>query len=128
MVLAYWGLEVAQNSLAHKLKTIPGIGTPGPNIRYLASREVQVRYREGILADLVQAIETDIPPIALVRTRELPYWPEDTPHAVVITGIADDDFWVHDPAKESPNIRVNQGDFYLAWDLMANLYILLRPL
>ena len=127
MVLGYWGKEEEQETLAQRLKTISGFGTPGSNILFLASRGLQVEYREGQLEDLEQALEENIPPIALVRTRELPYWSEDTPHAVVLTGAEDDTFLVNDPGKEMPHIRVSKGDFYLAWDLMADLFILLLP-
>ncbi len=127
MVLAYWGLEAKQKGLARKLKTIPGVGTPGPRVQALASRSLRVTYGEGQLVDLMQAIAADIPPVVLVRTRELPYWFEDTPHAVVITGVENDLFYVNDPAVTSVNVQVTQEDLYLAWDLMANLYVLLQP-
>ncbi|MBE7529785.1 MAG: hypothetical protein HND44_15260 [Chloroflexi bacterium] len=72
MVLAYWGMEAKQKSLARKLKTIPGVGTPGPRVQSLASKSLRVTYGEGQLVDLTQAIAADIPPIVLVRTVNYP--------------------------------------------------------
>lgn len=109
MVLAYWGIEANQKNLAHKMQTISGVGTPGPNIQRLSSRHLSIVYDEGSLEDLRRALEMDIPPIALVRTRELPYWNEDTPHAVVVTGFENDILFVNDPAIETPNIHVPDG-------------------
>ena len=56
----------------------------------------------------------------------LAYWDVNTPHAVVITGLDESSVWVHDPAKPQSNIQVSIGDFLLAWDVMMNLYVLLR--
>jgi hypothetical protein len=51
-----------------------------------------------------------------VRTSELPYWDEDTPHAVVVIGMDDSSIYLLDPAypDEIP-VAVSLGDFSLAW-------------
>jgi hypothetical protein len=126
MVLAYWGIEHNQAEIAQTMDIFPGIGVPGSRIKRLASRQLDVLYGEGELADLQTAVAQNIPPIALVSTAELPYWDISTPHAIVITGIDENSVWMHDPAKIQPNIEVSIGDFLLAWDVMMNLYALLR--
>lgn len=125
MVLGYWGLEQEQSQLAAILQTVPGAGTSGSKIKLLASKHLNVIYESGELRDLRMALENDIPPIALVWTGELPYWKIKTPHAVVVTGINDELVWLNDPAEEKPDVQITIGDFYLAWDVMANLYALL---
>ena len=126
MVLGYWGIEQAQTKLAKILQTVPGAGTSGSKINLLASKHLNVIYESGELPDLRRALENEIPPIVLVWTGELPYWKITTPHAVVVTGISDESIWLNDPAEEKPDVQVTIGNFYLAWDVMANLYALLQ--
>jgi hypothetical protein len=102
------------------------VGTSGSKVKLLTSKHLGVVYEPGETSDLRKALENDIPPIALVWTGELPYWKIATPHAVVVTGIDDEFVWLSDPAVEKPNVQVTIGDFYLAWDVMANLYALLQ--
>lgn len=126
MVLAAQGIEQDQTRLAQKLGVIPGIGLPGSRIKQLATSQIQVTYGEGELGDLQTAVSNRTPPITLVSTGELPYWDTTTPHAVVVTGIDEKAVWLHDPAKEQPHIEVPLGDFLLAWDMMMNLYAIIK--
>ncbi|MBI5054898.1 MAG: C39 family peptidase [Chloroflexi bacterium] len=125
MVLAYWGIEQTQESLAKKLQTITGVGTPASRLRSLASNTLEVVYKEGEIDDLRSALSQNIPPIALVHTRELPYWNQPTAHAVIVIGIENDLVILNDPAMPEGGTQVALGDFHLAWDTMANLYALL---
>ena len=125
MVLAYWGIERNQQDLARQMGTIPDFGTPGSRVLQLSSRQIQVHYSQGDMESIRNALTNDIPPIALVWTGELPYWQSGTTHAVVITGIEGDFLLLNDPVYEQANIRVSVGDFYLAWDEMANYYAVL---
>jgi ABC-type bacteriocin/lantibiotic exporter with double-glycine peptidase domain len=125
MVLANWGTERNQQNLGRQLGTIPNFGTPGSSVLRLSSRQIQANYSQGDLESIQHALANDIPPITLVWTGELPYWQSRTTHAVVITGIEGDFLFLNDPALEQANIRVSVGDFYLAWDEMANHYALL---
>lgn len=113
MVLTYWGIERSQTELAQTMDIFPGIGVPGSRIKRLASRQLDVSYGEGELADLETAVAQNIPPIALVSTTELPYWDINTPHAVVITGIDENFVWLHDPAKPQSNIKCLLAIFFL---------------
>ena len=47
-------------------------------------------YKEGEIDDLRLALSQNIPPIALVHTRELPYWNQPAAHAVVVISIEND--------------------------------------
>ena len=49
-----------------------------------------------------------------------------TAHAVVITDMGEAEVLLNDPGVEHGPISVSFGDFYLAWDEMANLYGLIR--
>ena len=126
MVFAARGIEQNQTHLGYKLGIIPGIGVPGSRIKQLVTSQIQVVYGEGEIGNLQTAVSNNIPPIALVSTGELPYWHITTPHAVVVTGIDEKAVWLHDPANERPHIEVPLGDFLLAWDMMMNLYALIK--
>ena len=73
MVLAYWGIEQDQHVLAAQMETIADGGTPGPRVKRLQSRTLNVTYGDGEISDLQSAIQRGTPPIALVLTSELPY-------------------------------------------------------
>jgi hypothetical protein len=126
MVLAYWDLEVSQEKIARQLKTIPGAGTPGSRLQLLASRSLKVEYRAGALADLQFALTQGFPPIVLLHTSQLPEWNSATPHAVVILEIAGDFVAMNDPGMLQAPVRAKVGDFELAWDVMDNLYAVIR--
>jgi uncharacterized protein YvpB len=55
------------------------------------------------------------PCIVFLRTGELPYWQEDTGHAVVLVGMDEDVVYLNDPAFAQAPQRVSRGDFLLAW-------------
>jgi len=125
MVLAYGGISREQTDLAAELQTTIGAGTPGNRLRALASKTLDVFYGQGELADLQVALKRQTPPIALVYTAELPYWPQATAHAVVVVGIEQRAVFVNDPGMSRSPLQVSLDDFLLAWDEMANLYALL---
>ena len=125
MVLAYSGINREQNDLAAELQTIPGAGTSGNRLRALVSKTLDVFYGPGELADLQAALKRKIPPIALVYTAELPYWPQATAHAVVVVGIEPRAVFLNDPGMPQSPLQVSRDEFLLAWDEMANLYALL---
>ncbi|MCB0097821.1 MAG: peptidase C39 family protein [Caldilineaceae bacterium] len=126
MVMAYWGIDRDQSKLARELRTIVGAGTPGSRLLHLASRSLDVHYGEGVIDDLRSALNQGIPPIVLVNTMHFPHWQLQTAHAVVITDMGEAEVLMNDPGVEHGPISVSFGDFYLAWDEMANLYGLIR--
>lgn len=126
MVLAFWGLTRSQSRLARQLQTVLGAGTPGSHLQRLASCSLDVHYGEGELDDLYAALEQGVPPIALVNTKHFPHWEIETAHAVVILGMDETTVTLNDPGINHGPTSVGLGDFYLAWDEMANLYGLMR--
>jgi ABC-type bacteriocin/lantibiotic exporter with double-glycine peptidase domain len=126
MVFAYLGIELSQEKIARKLKTVPRAGTPGFHLQRLASSALEVIYRSGDVNDLRLALNQGLPPIVLVATGQLPYWGEATAHAVVVIGIEGSSIIVNDPAMSEPAIQVSVGDFELAWDELVNRYGLRR--
>jgi len=117
MALAYWSISKSQAEIAVQIKHIEGAGTPSKNIMHLAAFGVEIKWREsGSVDELQRALLRTHVPIVFLRTGELPYWDEDTPHAAVVVGIESDVVHVNDPAFENVPIPVPKGDFELAWD------------
>lgn len=126
MILAYWKIELSQEKIARRLKTIPKAGTPGSHLRFLASANLEVLYQSGDMNDLRFALDQGTPAITLVNTSQLRYWNEATAHAVVVIGIDESSVIVNDPGIVEAAIAVPIGDFELAWDEIVNRYGLLR--
>ena len=85
MVLAYLGVSVAYGRLLKLLRVKTQIGAPASNIRNLKKLGLDVIYQQGTLAELHHHLTSHRPCIAFVKTSELPYWAEQTNHAVVLT-------------------------------------------
>jgi len=66
-----------------------------------------------------------VPSILFVRTRELPYWQIDTPHAVVLAGVEGDSVYLFDPAVEAGPVSIPSGDLVLAWSYFDYTYAVL---
>jgi ABC-type bacteriocin/lantibiotic exporter with double-glycine peptidase domain len=124
MVLAYLGIERNQADLASQLDLIPGVGVPSSRVQRLVSHRLAVTHTEGEPSHLLAALGQGHPIILNVMTRQLPYWSEDTYHALVFTGIEGNLATVNDPAFGQP-IMVSFAELVLAWDDAANLYTVL---
>ncbi len=117
MALASFGIQVPQEELAQLLSHIPGAGTPARNILRLSRYGVSVLYQQnGTPEDLEQEVRKDSVVIVFVRTGELPYWEEDVPHAVVVSGMEAGILYLNDPSFHEAPIPVPEADFLLAWD------------
>jgi len=81
MVLGYLGLPQDYDQLNRLLGIDPLVGAPFRNLRRLASLGIDVAITEGTLAGLAEQLTEGRAPIALLTTGDLPYWPEDAPHA-----------------------------------------------
>jgi len=114
MCLAYIGVNINYTRLLKLLKVMP-YGTPGHNLKYLASKHIQVSYREGNLDELKTLLEDNLPCITLVRTSDLPHWHYTTDHAIVAIGFDEDAVYVNDPAFEAHPLKVPLAKFELAW-------------
>ena len=123
MVLAYLGIRQTQAAL-NRLLGLTSIGTSYSNIRRLTALGVGVTLAYGAEEELRAAIERATPPIVFVKTGDLPYWHDNTSHAVVLTGYDDEAVYLNDPAFVANPQRVSWDDFMLAWDELDNSYAL----
>ena len=115
MALGYLGRESDYLRIARQLD-LTSIGTPFPNLRRLASKDLDVLCRRGTLPVLHEHLNHGQPCIVSVQTGQLPYWRgEDFAHAAVVVGMEVDYVYLHDPAVAVYPLRVGLGDFDLAW-------------
>ena len=125
MVLAHLEQPALQEDIARQIGARPA-GVPAFNIRRLAAWGLDVQYGQGSLSELTAALVRGNAPIIFLRTSELPYWQEDTPHAVVLVGLDRESAFLLDPAYEDETpVSVTLGDFLLAWSHFEMVYALI---
>ena len=73
MVLAYWGLPRSEAAVRRVLGTRT-FGTPSFAVQRLSQWDVQVRYCEWSIAQLLDALDAQHPVILFVRTGFLDHW------------------------------------------------------
>jgi uncharacterized protein YvpB len=84
----------------------------------------------GILGnweELQAHLENNRPCMTLVQTSELPYWAEESDHAVIVIGLDDELIYLNDPAFPEAPIQVTRGEFDLAWLEKDEVYAVLIP-
>lgn len=121
MVLAYLQEPVDPVRIARLLDTHE-FGTVAPQIRKLADWGYKVTYQSGSLTTLRNLLAADLPPIVFVWTGDLPYWSVNTPHALVVVGMDDENILVNDPSFHEAPQSIPLGDFLLAWAEFDNRY------
>ena len=126
MVAAYWKQPLYQADIARWLGTTP-IGTPSSRIQKISRHGFDVVYQTGSWAQLVEWLEQQVPCIVFVRTGELPYWAVDTPHAVVLAGIATESVFLFDPAFSEAPLEAPVDAFMLAWSYSDYTYAVISP-
>jgi hypothetical protein len=89
-------------------------------------RWVTVSIEAGTLDTLADLVAAERAPIVLLTTGDLPYWSEDTPHAVVVVGLDETSVYLNDPAFESAPQRASRGDSELAWLTRDQLMAVIR--
>ncbi len=125
MVLAYLQQPALQEDIARQINARPA-GVPAFNIQRLVTWGLEVQYGQGSLSELSASLTKGNAPIVFLRTSELPYWQEDTAHAVVLVGLDSDSASLLDPAYEDETpVRVTLGDFLLAWSHFDMVYALI---
>ena len=125
MVLAYLQKPAVQEDIARQIGARPA-GVPAFNIRRFAAWGLDVQYGQGSLSELTAALVRGNAPIIFLRTSELSYWQEDTPHAVVLVGLDTDSAFLLDPAYEdAAPVSVTLGDFLFAWSHFDMVYALI---
>jgi len=124
MVLDYLGRSTPYEQLLRFLDVKPW-GAPAYNVQRLTALGLSVLYTEGTLQALEQHIQQGHPCIVFVHTEPLPYWSENTNHAVVLIGFDEENAYLNDPFfPEAPQI-VSLGDFELAWLARDYMYALI---
>ncbi len=114
MILAFWGRVTAEAKLARRLGT-QFYGTPAPNLHRLQALGFVVVYESVTMTDLENYLQRSIPTIVFVRTGDLPYWSQDTPHAMVAIGLDTESLYVNDPAFATAPQTIPLDYFLLAW-------------
>lgn len=82
MALERLGITISQDELNCLFDLTPA-GVPLSRLKRLERYDVRVTIQRGSQADLLRAIDQDVPPIIFVRTGQLSYWDIDTQHAVL---------------------------------------------
>lgn len=118
MILTYLQKPPTYSKLL-QLLNIKSYGTAASNIRNLARWGYFVTYEQTNMEGLFARLQQQLPVIAVVATGELPYWSENTRHAVVVVGYEQTEretfLLVNDPAFPNVPQRAGLGDFELAW-------------
>jgi ABC-type bacteriocin/lantibiotic exporter with double-glycine peptidase domain len=120
MVLLYLGLDVSEARLAQMLGTRT-FGTPAGNIVRLEKLGVRIKFGSFSESALRHHLHNGIPCIVLVQTESLPYWSDETYHAVVLVGLTEDTAYLNDPATDVVPQAVSLQAFLLAWAEFDNL-------
>jgi ABC-type bacteriocin/lantibiotic exporter with double-glycine peptidase domain len=115
MILHYLGFSISYKRLLKLLRVKPLAGTRSSNIRELKKLGFSVIYEQGTFDKLYHHLSNDRPCIAFVKTGELPYWDDDTDHAVVVVGLDDNNVFINDPEFPDAPMQVSRGHFDLAW-------------
>lgn len=113
MVLGYLGQPLAYDRIAQILQT-RWFGTPARNVLFLEQVGVRVVLQEQNLPAITNLLEADLPVIAFVDTADLPYWNEQTDHAIVIIGADADWVYVNDPYFHQAPQKITHTAFTLA--------------
>ena len=123
MALAYFGVNRSQEQIAVQIGHIAGADTPARNVTRLVIPGIEISYAaKGSLEDMGRCLDRQQIPILFVRTGELPYWEDDTAHAVLAVGMEQATIRVHDPAFDKAPIPVPIDDLSLAWYEMGNTW------
>jgi uncharacterized protein YvpB len=118
------GINRSQHHL-NQLLGLTSIGVPYPNIARLTQLGVQVAMNLGSQVQLQQEIDKNRPVIVFLRTGDLPYWQDDTQHAVVFIGYDKAHCYTYDPAFAVAPQQVEWNTFLLAWSEMDYAYAII---
>jgi ABC-type bacteriocin/lantibiotic exporter with double-glycine peptidase domain len=126
MVLAYLQNPVEESKVS-ELFEADEIGTPTSRILRLEKWGYQVSYGSTNLEQLNDWLSQDVPPIAFVQTQFLDYWTKNTPHAVVVVGVSNEQVYLNDPAFETaPQVASHDG-FLAGWIEMDEVAAIIVP-
>jgi len=126
MILAYWQNPILESQIS-ELFSSTEIGTPSSRVLRLSQWGYEVIYRSSTIEELQAWLLQDIPVIAFVHTQFLDYWQKDSPHAVVIAGIDDNQIYLHDPAFQAPPQACSLEGFWAGWIEMDEVVAVITP-
>ncbi len=92
MVLAFFGKQHTEAELRTLMKTSPN-GTPVRRLTWLTHLGFDVDFPTTDLAGLAAYLTSGIPPIALLSTAALAYWPQSCDHVAVVVQVDDTQAW-----------------------------------
>lgn len=125
MVLDYMKYSVSYEHVSRVIG-VNWFGTPSSFVRKLEKLGITVIYKQGSFEELYEHLLQDRPCITFVKTLDLPYWSEQTDHAVVVMGLDDHHIYVNDPAFPDAPKEITRGDFDLAWLELDEMYAVLK--
>lgn len=114
MVMSCLGIDRTQAEL-NRLLGLTSIGTPYRNIVRLASYGLTVSLQAGTENDLRSAVDANTPPILFLMTGDLPYWQDNTSHAVVLIGYDEAMVMIADPVFPTSPQLATWDELLLAW-------------
>lgn len=114
MVLDYLGLPIEYDQLL-RLLGIRYYGAAFSNLRNLEALGVSVAITRDDVDGLRDHIESGSPVSVALNTDALPYWEDDTAHAVVVIGIKSDHVLLNDPVFEQAPQVVPLAAFLMGW-------------
>lgn len=114
MVLDYHDLQIAYEHLM-RLLGIRYFGAAFSNLRNLEALGVSVAITREDMDGLISHLESGSPVIVALNTDALPYWEDDTAHAVVVIGMEQDHVLLSDPAFEEAPQVVPLDAFLIGW-------------
>lgn len=126
MLLSYLGQDLSEDRLG-KLLDSRTFGTPARNIRRLETLGVTVAYGPANLSHLRALLQRGIPSIVFLQAGQLPYWKEDSYHAVVVVGMTADTIYLNDPAFDQAPQSCPLDGFSLAWSDFDYLHATITP-
>ncbi len=126
MVLEFFGYTTSEAKLARRLGS-QTFGTPAPNLHRLKRLGFTVTYDSVTLTTLRANLEAGLPCLVFVLTGDLPYWNENTAHAMVATGIDDENLYVNDPAFDTTPQVIPLDYFLLAWSEFDHRCAVIQP-
>ena len=126
MVLAYFGSQHGEAELRALMRTDPS----GTQVRYLtelAQLGFGVDFVTTDISGLATYLMAGLPPIALLTTASLPYWPGSCDHVAVVVGVDDSWVFLNDPSFAAAPQQVSHANFLLAWSPNACTVAIVRP-
>jgi len=117
MLLAHLESPVLESKVSELFEATE-IGTPASRVLRLKKWGYRVIYRSAALAELGGWLVEGISPIVFVHTQFLDYWTENSPHAVVLVGMDENDIYLNDPAFATAPQLCSLDGFIAAWTEM----------